>query len=142
MAVNTSLFPDLARTGFHITSPMDATYNCIAWSVGDTARWWWPDPGGFDFWPPGTPRDRTVDAFIQALGTAGYAPCADGSMESGWEKVALYATHEGPTHAARQLPNGHWTSKLGPDEDIEHDLAGLVSAIYGSVIQFMRRPVT
>jgi hypothetical protein len=142
MAVNTSLFPDLARTGYQITSPMDPTYNCIAWAVGDTARWWWPDPGGFDYWPPGVPRDRTLDVFLRAFATAGFVPCSDGLPEQGWVKVALYASHEGPTHAARLLANGRWTSKLGPDEDIEHDLAGLVGALYGSVVQFLRRPAT
>jgi hypothetical protein len=70
----------------------------------------------------------------------GYAPCADGSLEPGYEKAALYATDEGPTHAARQLSNGRWTSKLGPDDDIEHTLEGLVSPVYGTVVQFHRRP--
>ena len=45
------------------------------------------------------------------------------------------------THAARQLPNGKWTSKLGKAEDVEHespeDVAG---GVYGEVVQFMRRP--
>lgn len=34
MAVNESLFPDLARTGYQITSPPDPVYNCIAWTAG------------------------------------------------------------------------------------------------------------
>jgi hypothetical protein len=88
------------------------------------------------------PGERTLAAFIQALATVGYAPCPDGSLEPGWEKVALYATDEGPTHAARQLPSGCWTSKLGPDDDIEHALEGLCSPLYGSVVQFLRRMVT
>ena len=80
-------------------------------------------------------------AFVQAFATIGYSPCPDGSLEAGWEKVALYATDEGPTHAARQLPTGRWTSKLGPDDDIEHALEGLCGPAYGSVVQFLRRPV-
>jgi hypothetical protein len=62
-------------------------------------------------------------------------------VEFGWEKVAIYATDEGPAHAARQLENSRWTSKLGPDDDIEHTLEGLCSPLYGSVVQFLRRPV-
>jgi hypothetical protein len=139
MAVNERLFPDLARIGYHVTSPPDPDYNCIAWAVGLTNTWWWPDPDGFDFWPPGIVRERTLAAFIQALATAGYAPCNDGSIESGWEKVAIYATDEGPTHAARQLIHGLWTSKLGPDDDIEHPLQGLCGPAYGIVVQFLRR---
>jgi hypothetical protein len=141
MAVQESLFPNLAGTGYRITSPPDSTYNCIAWAASVTSDWWWPDPDGFDFWPSGIVRECTVDAFILAFATCGFTPCSDGSLEPGWERVAIYATHEGPTHMARQLANDQWTSKLGPDDDIEHTLDGLVSPIYGSIVQFLRRPV-
>lgn len=139
MAVDESLFPDLVRTGYRITSPPDPAYNCIAWAVGVADAWWWPDPDGFDYWPTGVARERTLAAFTEALGTVGFVPCADASLELGWDKVAIFATQDGPTHAARQLPNGRWTSKLGPDDDIEHDLAGLCSDIYGAVVQVVRR---
>jgi hypothetical protein len=44
------------------------------------------------------------------------------------------------THAARQLPTGKWTSKLGKAEDIEHDSPDDVAGgIYGEVVLFMRR---
>lgn len=36
MAVNERLFPDLARTGYRLTSPPDPVYNCIAWAAGFT----------------------------------------------------------------------------------------------------------
>ena len=84
MAVNESLFPDLARTGYRLTSPPDPSYNCIAWAAGFTDAWWWPDPDGFDYWPPGLPRERTLAAFTQALATVGFSPCADAALESGW----------------------------------------------------------
>jgi len=45
-----------------------------------------------------------------------------------------------PTHAARQLENGRWTSKLGELEDIEHDLHHLASGAYGAVVQILKRP--
>jgi hypothetical protein len=140
MAVNVSLFPDLLRTGYQITSPPDPVYNCIAHAAGATDSWWWPDPSGFDYWPPGVVRERTLAAFIAAFATLGYAPCPDGSMEPGWDKVAVYATDKGPTHAARQLSNGRWSSKLGPDDDIEHALDGLCGSLYGALVQFLRRP--
>ena len=39
-------------------------------------------------------------------------------------------------------PTGDYPhGKLGPDDDIEHELAGLVSTVYGSVAQFLRRPL-
>ena len=141
MAVNESLFPDLRRLGYRTTSPPDPVYNCIAWAAGVASAWWWPDPDGFDYWPPGVERVRTRHAFVRALATVGFTPCPDGSLEPGRVKVALYATDEGPTHAARQLANGRWTSKLGPDDDIEHALEGLVSPTYGPVVEYLRRPL-
>ena len=62
MAVNESLFPDLVRTGYQITSPPDPVYNCIAHAAGVTDDWWWPDPDGFDYWPPGIIRERTLNS--------------------------------------------------------------------------------
>jgi hypothetical protein len=141
MAVNEHLIPDLVRTGYHITSSPDPIYNCIAYAAGIINNWWWPDPDGFDYWPQGVIRENTLAAFIEAFATVGYSPCTDGSAEPVWEKVAIYATDVGPTHAARQLTSGRWTSKLGPDEDIEHALDGLCGTLYGTVVQFLRRPV-
>ena len=54
--------------------------------------------------------------------------------------MAIYADAEGPLHVARQLPGGHWSSKLGPREDIEHELDGLVGREYGRVVMVMSRP--
>jgi hypothetical protein len=139
MAVNESLFPDLLRLGYRITSPPDPVYNCVAHAAGVSNVWWWPDPDGFDYWPPSVVRERTLAAFIQAFGTLGYVPCGNGVVEPGWEKVAIFETEDGPTHAARLLENGLWTSKLGPDDDIEHVLEGLRGDSYGSVVQFLRR---
>jgi hypothetical protein len=84
----------------------------------------------------------SLDAFIKAFGTLGFIPCDDPYMEQGYEKVALYVDHDGkPTHAARQLPNGRWTSKLGKIEDIEHELEGVTGSVYGSVAQILKRPI-
>ncbi|MEG4575444.1 hypothetical protein QUA56_22590 [Microcoleus sp. N3A4] len=57
-------------------------------------------------------------------------------------KWVLYGNPDGePTHAARQLPNGKWTSTLGRWEDIEHELDGLTSEMYGSVKQVLKRSI-
>lgn len=88
------------------------------------------------------PAELTIAAFIQAYQTVGYEPCESSDFESGFEKIAIYATPDGePTHAARQLPNGKWTSKLGRWEDIEHELDGLTSEMYGSVKQILKRSI-
>ena len=71
----------------------------------------------------------------------GYQDCElDMSIESGVDKVALYGSSLYYTHAARQLPNGKWTSKLGKGEDIEHDTPNDVAGgVYGEVVQIMKR---
>lgn len=140
VAINERLFPRLVQTGYRLTSPPDAVYNCIAWAAGVTDAWWWPDPDRFDYWSPGILREPTLSAFEQVFVNLGYRPCEATALEPGWDKVAIYATAAGPTHAARQLPTGRWTSKLGPDEDIEHDLDGLVGSAYGTVALLLRRP--
>jgi hypothetical protein len=45
-----------------------------------------------------------------------------------------------PKHAARQLPDGRWTSTLGPGEDLEHALHDLKGMVYGSVVLVLKRP--
>jgi hypothetical protein len=134
------IFPNLAPTGYAVTSPADGAYNCIAWAAGVTDDWWWPDPMGVSSWPAGVRREESITGFIEAFHTLGYVPCADASLEAGVEKVALYALGGAPKHAARQLPNGRWTSKLGNLEDVEHALDGLVGTWYGTVVQVLKRP--
>jgi hypothetical protein len=62
-------------------------------------------------------------------------------VETGLEKVAIFAKGETALHVARQLPSGKWTSKIGRWEDIEHDLLALEGERYGEVAQIMQRGV-
>ena len=136
-----ALFPALAASGYSVASPRDQRYNCIAWSAGTAHAWWWPAPGGY--WPPDLPRVLSTDSFARLFESLGYAICDDDGVEEGFEKVALYAGADGlPTHAARQLPSGSWTSKLGRLEDAEHaSLAAVCGDQYGSVARGFRRRI-
>ncbi len=128
---------------YEITSPRSLQYNCIAWAAKDEDRWWWPAPPGTSYWPEGVPREVTLDAFIQAFNTLGYQPCEDTQYQQGFEKVAIFVNDNGiPTHVARQLNNGKWTSKLGRSYDIKHNLEELTSFVpsYGNVAIILRRP--
>ena len=79
---------------------------------------------------------------MAAFATVGCSPCQGDELEAGYEKVALFADADGrPTHAARQLPNGNWTSKLGKAEDIQHRLRDVEGVLYGVVVLVMKRPV-
>jgi hypothetical protein len=135
-------FPGLRDTPYRVTSLATRDYNCIAWAAGDTAHWWWPDndPDATVFWPPGVALEETLAAFVAAFAVLGYSPCSGEEPEPGFEKVALFARDGVPTHAARQLPDGRWTSKLGLREDIEHDLHAVGGELYGTVVQLLKRP--
>jgi hypothetical protein len=134
-------FPNLATTESWITSPWDSGYNCIAWAAGDTRHVWWPLPP-YAYWPAAAPTALTLDTFIAAFETIGYTVCADASWQEGSEKVALYMSDDGiPTHAARQVSDGRWTSKLGKSYDIEHTLDGLNGAKYGTAAAILSRPM-
>ena len=115
-------------------------YNCVAWAAGSTDKWWWPDRMEQIYWPPNIPRRVTIEHFVAAFETLGYTPCGDERPEQGFEKVALFAKQGMPTHAARQLPSGKWTSKLGREEDIAHVLDALIGGQYGEIAQVLRRP--
>jgi hypothetical protein len=137
------LFPRLIGTPYRITSPATDVYNCLAWAARVTNGWWWPvgDPGTVH-WPPGVARQETLEALRDAFATLGYAPCDTEEPEAGFEKVALFADAQGlPTHAARQLFAGCWTSKLGRGEDIEHDPRALEGEAYGTVALVVKRPL-
>src|SRR5271156_1758322 len=108
------LFPGLLGTAYRITSPSTDGYNCIAWAAGETGAWWWPGDPAVTFWPARAKREETLAAFREAFATIGYVPCDHAEAKSGFEKIALFADATGiPTHAARQLSTGLWTSKLG-----------------------------
>ena len=137
-----SAFPNLTLERFDITSCKDGRYNCIAWAANDSRRFWWPLPQHTSrYWPPGVPRSETVESFLAAFESIGYSRCRSSEFESGFVKVALYLDTSGkPTHMARQLGDGTWTSKLGPDVDICHEtLAGVEGYHYGSAAIYMKR---
>lgn len=138
------LFPLLAASGYEVTSPAAPEYNCIAWAAEDTSRWWEPVPIPLPsyYWPPGVPPELTLASYVQAFESIGYGVCGDDTLVAGVEKIALYVSADGlPTHAARQLASGEWTSKLGKSVDIQHrTVAALEGDMYGRVACLMSRP--
>lgn len=131
-------FPRLRKSTYIVCSPPTPEYNCIAWAVNRSDLFIWPI--GMH-WPPTCPREVTVEAFSAAFGTFGFEACNSDQHEEGFEKIALYAQQGKPKHAARQLANGRWTSKLGQEVDIEHHLSDLEGFEYGQVVMFFKRPI-
>lgn len=134
-------FPQLSDRRHEVTSPARRVYNCFAWAANESARWWGPDRAGRYYWPASAPRNYTLDAFEAAFRTRGFDVCETQDLEPGWERTAFFAK-DGvfTTHAARQLEDGTWTSKLGKGEDISHDDLDQISGqVYGKPARFMRR---
>lgn len=142
-------YPELAEAGYEITSDETPIYNCIAWAMGDTTQWWecgrdGPiDEPGF-YWPEGAEHGFGLQALINAYETMGFELCQEGGPvpEEGYEKVALYAENGEWRHAARQLVDGRWSSKLGELEDVCHESpADVCGEFNGELTCFMRRVV-
>lgn len=139
-------FPRLNREIYRVTSPATDVYNCMAWAAGDTTMSWWP--AADYYWPEYAPLEETLASFQAVFEGMGYSECESDALEAGYEKTAVYVDEEGvPTHAARQLLTGTWTSKLGDWEDIEHESlialenAPLMNSLYGTVALVLRSPV-
>ena len=134
-------FPNTSVEPFIQKSHVDVNYNCIAWAASDNTRWYEPDPFGNYYWRGEVARDYTIEAYINLYEFLGYERCEHGNLEEGYIKVAVFAIGTWPTHAARQLENGNWTSKLGKNIDVEHSIFSIEDGAYGQVIQYLRRPI-
>lgn len=138
MSLDRQEFPNLVEGHYKQTSDADPSYNCLAWAAGVSDEWWDPDP--FGIWPDDLPRDDSLDTLVMLYEGKGFDLCADGSLETGYEKIAIYGRNGAYEHAALQLPNGNWTSTLGLGVDIEHSHPECVAGgLYGAVVHFMAR---
>lgn len=134
--------PRLAESNYRVTSCKTKRYNCFAWAANDTEHVWSPTMiGAGVLWPPGIPAFASVAGVMRAFESIGYEECDSPDLEVGFEKIAIFTdTSSEPRHAARQLSDGVWTSKLGDHVDIEHDtLDAIGGALYGEPDRYMRR---
>ncbi len=133
-------FPRLAGTNYSQESEATDIYNCIAYAFGDIDNWCWPRAGYGTYWPPGFPLNDAVDTLIAIFESHGYSRCDSQESEAGYEKAVIYCRDRRIKHAARQLRSGRWASKLGEEQDIEHERAEHVECTaYGTIAQFLRR---
>ena len=132
-------FPNLSGETFIVVSQPSNEYNCIAYAAGDASEWW-----GFEeedyYWPDYAARSESIESLIDVFAGLGFLQCQDSSLESGYEKVALYEEQGVWKHAALQTPNGRWRSKMGVGPVIEHlSPESLSDGIYGNPTTYMRR---
>ncbi len=120
-------FPNLAKEQFEIICPASSMYNCIAYAVGDTSQYWSDEIE--NYWPPSVERDNTIGGLEKLFTRLEFRKCKlRFNLERGYQKVVLYGSKGQWTHAALQMPNGHWRSKLGKYGPlIEHETPGGVA---------------
>ncbi len=104
-------FPNLARGEFQVVCPASDRYNCVAYAAGDTSQPWSDELE--DFWPLQVARDPTIRGLEKLFRWLEFKKCNGPRLEGAYQKVALYASKGLWTHAALQMPNGRWRSKLG-----------------------------
>ena len=87
------------------------------------------------------PGTKTLENFVNAFKPERFVECESAELEDGLEKVAIFVNYRNkPLHAARSLPDGSWTSKLGDGEDIRHPtLFALEGRRYGNAVAFLKR---
>jgi hypothetical protein len=131
-------FPNLNESNHRTTSPPTPLYNCFGWAIAGEEALLGPERGYI--WPSAAPRNHKLSSFEIVVAEYGYDRCETSSLEPGWEKIALFGIPEHIDHAARQLSSGRWTSKLGREEDIEHDTPEAVAGgAYGTILAFFKR---
>ena len=133
------VFPNLGDIGGKKTSDATVNYNCIAWAFKDSGRHWWPNKKRSHWSLKTLPNQSTMEAFEAWFSADGWVATSHREVEPGYEKIALYALRGVPTHAARLLENGAWTSKLGSNIDISHEFAELEGPCYGQVVKVYRK---
>ena len=137
-------FPNINEENIKITSPIDDSYNCIAFAYGRSDIKYWPDDSdmGDDCeWPNDIKRGNNMDSFINLFESIGYIICDNENFEQGYEKICIYEKDDVPKHAAKQLLNGNWSSKLGDYFDVEHSISALLDGRYGNISVFMKREI-
>jgi hypothetical protein len=133
--------PKLTLDNHIVQSRATGDYNCVAWALGNEDDWYEPGGRSGTTWPADIADSDGIGPYVQLFAVSGYEECLTDGFEDGFEKIAIYGDDEGFLHAARQLPNGWWASKLGIRHDIDHlTLAVLEDDDYGHVLMVMRRP--
>jgi hypothetical protein len=128
------------------TSLATIDYNCLSWAVGRIDTYLDPELNHVGYtWPDNVEREWTAKGCSKVLAHYGYSEeSGDTSFEDDYVKVVMYVDKSGtPTHFARQIHGGKWTSKLGDKVDIVHDnlecMAGDDFEHYGTVRYIFRK---
>lgn len=124
-------FPGAKDKRLPIKDDPNDEYNCIGYAVNERANL---DPRG------------TADAQRRFLIDRGFDPSNDAKHVKGKYKVAVYGKRRPdgsyePTHAAKEVGEGVWRSKLGKGPLVEHnDLDDISGEQYGYPMWYFEKP--
>lgn len=131
-------FPKISDVKKKKTSECDPIYNCIAWAFKDSQRHWWPNKKR-SYWPLNATGLSTNEAFEAWFLHDGWEETSDTSFDPSYEKIAFFTLNGEPTHAARLIADGVWTSKLGSLIDLSHGSDDLDGPEYGQIARIYRK---
>lgn len=111
---------------FHVSDGATPFYNCLAWALGRTDKWLWP-------------QTDTLEAMDRVMQRSAFARRAAAQENEAAAVIALYCRGEVPTHVALALGGEWWESKLGRGPRIVHRLRAVEGEQYGTVRWFYAR---
>ena len=98
-----------------------------------------PDSMRIYYWPDSIPRRETLENYVAVFQELGFVECELPDFSPDEEKVAIFALNGRFTHVCRQLSNGRWTSKMGSEVDVEHELEAVSGGSYGNLHMTLRK---
>lgn len=131
-------FPKLNTDLARITSISTKCYNCVAWTLGITNDWIWPDGG----YPLSTEKSTKLKFFDDFYAKLGYkkvtrediADVEAWGIDNGVD--SLYMTHASVRYAQDR---NAWESKLGELQRIKHFANELEGDTYGKVRAYYQK---
>jgi hypothetical protein len=144
------LFPAVLPENIKFDGKKNDDFNCVAWAFGATNHFWWPYPQAGYHWPASEKIEGSPEAPVEIFDhllkeTLHGTETVDQTPEKGFVKLALFTTGSveagnlHSTHLARLMPDGNWSSKLGPSylvrtgpniHDMDYGHYGNVEKIY------------
>lgn len=121
-------------------------YNCISHTLGIKDKWSWSYDKNeiyeYDYdhyWP--VRCELTKESFDDFYEYHGFEKIKllDFSYNPKYTKVVLYTNNGVPTHAAIQINEFFWESKIGMFGILRHDLFEIENDVYGEVTQIYRK---
>ena len=90
------------------------------------------------YWIDSVPRNASIINLVKIFEHFGFERC-NSLVETGYKKIVIYGNHGISKHAAIQLDNIWYESKMGSYEICKHTLEAIEGALYGYPKVWMRK---